>query len=111
VGGIAGRTQIPSEVEWKWRPSRLKRNQCAASGKREALYMGSAGNMRRSNSAWKKRAHRHAKREQLEDPAIASDGPRLLTAHAEMEEAQEQLDTLYARWAELERKKADRKEP
>ena len=47
-----------------------------------------------------------AKRAQLEDPAIASDGPRLLTAHAEMEEAQHKLDTLYARWAELEKKRS-----
>ena len=44
------------------------------------------------------------KRSQLEDPAIASDGPRLLTAHAEMEAAQKDLDALYARWAELEQK-------
>ncbi|MGH9546102.1 MAG: ABC-F family ATP-binding cassette domain-containing protein [Terriglobales bacterium] len=46
-----------------------------------------------------------SKREQLEDPAIASDGPRLLSAHAEMEEAQNQVDELYRRWAELEKKK------
>ncbi|MGA9811879.1 MAG: ABC-F family ATP-binding cassette domain-containing protein [Terriglobales bacterium] len=46
-----------------------------------------------------------SKREQLEDPAIASDGPRLLSAHAEMEEAQGQVDELYRRWAELEKKK------
>ncbi len=46
-----------------------------------------------------------AKQAQLEDPAIASDGPRLLSAHAEMEAAQKQVDTLYARWAELEGKK------
>ena len=46
-----------------------------------------------------------AKREQLEDPAIASDGPRLLAAHAEMEEAQDQVDELYPRWSELEKKK------
>jgi ATP-binding cassette subfamily F protein uup len=46
-----------------------------------------------------------AKREQLEDPEIASDGPRLVTAHSEMEEAQDKVDTLYARWAELEKKK------
>ena len=46
-----------------------------------------------------------AKRAQLEDPAIASDGPRLLAAHAEMEQSQKQVDTLYARWAELEGKK------
>ena len=45
-----------------------------------------------------------AKRAQLEDPAIASDGPRLLTAHAEMEAARKALDSLYARWAELEEK-------
>jgi len=45
------------------------------------------------------------KRAQLEDPEIVSDGPRLVTAHAEMEEAQNKVDTLYARWAELEKKK------
>jgi ATP-binding cassette subfamily F protein uup len=47
-----------------------------------------------------------AKREGLEDPEIVSDGPRLVTAHAEMEEAQENVDRLYARWAELEKKKS-----
>jgi len=41
----------------------------------------------------------------LEDPAIASDGPRLLAATAAMETAQQKLDELYARWAELEKKK------
>ena len=46
------------------------------------------------------------KRAQLEDPAIASDGPRLLSAHTEMEAAQKQVDALYTRWAELESKKA-----
>ena len=45
------------------------------------------------------------RREQLEDPAIASDGPRLVKATAELEEAQSAVDVLYARWAELERKK------
>ena len=45
-----------------------------------------------------------AKRAQLEDPAIASDGPRLVAAHAEVEAAQKNRDTLYARWAELEKK-------
>jgi ATP-binding cassette subfamily F protein uup len=45
------------------------------------------------------------KRAQLEDPAIASDGPRLLRAHAEMDEAQKVADELYSRWAELEQKK------
>jgi ATP-binding cassette subfamily F protein uup len=44
------------------------------------------------------------RRAEMEDPAIASDGARLLEAHAAMEKAQEHLDTLYARWAELEQK-------
>jgi ATP-binding cassette subfamily F protein uup len=46
-----------------------------------------------------------SKRVQLEDPTIASDGPRLLIAHAELEAAQNTVDNLYARWAELEKKK------
>jgi ABC transport system ATP-binding/permease protein len=45
-----------------------------------------------------------SKRSALEDPAIASDGPKLVAAHAEMEEVQKDLDTLYARWAELQEK-------
>jgi ATP-binding cassette subfamily F protein uup len=44
------------------------------------------------------------RRAALEDPAIASDGPRLLAAHAELEEARKTVDVLYARWAELEEK-------
>ena len=45
------------------------------------------------------------KRVQLADPRIASDGPGLLRAHAEMDEAQKIADELYSRWAELEQKK------
>jgi ATP-binding cassette subfamily F protein uup len=45
-----------------------------------------------------------SKRAELDNPAIASDGPRLLAAHAEMEAAQRNLDALYERWAELEEK-------
>jgi len=47
-----------------------------------------------------------AKRTQAEDPAIASDSERLLSAHVELEEAQKKVDELYARWAELEKKQA-----
>ena len=45
-----------------------------------------------------------SKRAELQNPAIASDGPRLMAAHAEMEAAQKDLDALYSRWAELEQK-------
>jgi ATP-binding cassette subfamily F protein uup len=44
------------------------------------------------------------KRAALDDPAIASDGPRLMAVGAEVEEAQKAVDALYARWAELEAK-------
>jgi ATP-binding cassette subfamily F protein uup len=45
-----------------------------------------------------------SKRAALEDPAIASDGPRLVAAHTAMEAAQKDLDTLYARCSELQEK-------
>jgi ATP-binding cassette subfamily F protein uup len=45
-----------------------------------------------------------AKRAALEDPAIASDGPRLLAASTDVEAAERALEALYARWAELEEK-------
>ncbi|MBZ5546926.1 MAG: ABC-F family ATP-binding cassette domain-containing protein [Acidobacteriia bacterium] len=41
---------------------------------------------------------------ELEDPAIATDAHRLLSAQAGFEEAHKSLDALYARWAELEEK-------
>ncbi|MGA9495760.1 MAG: ATP-binding cassette domain-containing protein, partial [Terriglobales bacterium] len=45
-----------------------------------------------------------AKRAELEDPANATDAPRLVSARAALDTAQEALDTLYGRWAELEKK-------
>jgi len=44
------------------------------------------------------------KRAAAEDPAIATDAAKLLSAHAELEEAQKAVDELYSRWAELEGK-------
>jgi ATP-binding cassette subfamily F protein uup len=45
-------------------------------------------------------------RDAAEDAAIASDAERLLAAHAALEAAQKDVDTLYTRWAELEGKLA-----
>jgi len=45
-----------------------------------------------------------SKRVAAKDPAIASDATRLMDAHKELEEAQSEVDTLYARWAKLEKK-------
>jgi len=47
-----------------------------------------------------------AKRQQLERPEVVSDPARLTKAAAEIDLAQEEVDTLYARWAELEAKRA-----
>jgi ATP-binding cassette subfamily F protein uup len=46
------------------------------------------------------------KRAAAEDPAIASDAEKLLASHAQLQEAQAEVDRLYARWAELEQKQA-----
>jgi ATP-binding cassette subfamily F protein uup len=40
----------------------------------------------------------------LEDPAVLSNGPRLIALSTELEAAQAEVDRLYARWAELEEK-------
>ena len=47
-----------------------------------------------------------AKRAALEDPAITSDRLSLQNACTQFDEAQKSVDTLYARWAELEQKQA-----
>jgi ATP-binding cassette subfamily F protein uup len=44
------------------------------------------------------------KKTHSEDPAIASDAEQLVIAHADLEQAQRELDALYERWAELEGK-------
>jgi ATP-binding cassette subfamily F protein uup len=46
-----------------------------------------------------------ARREELADPQLASDGQRLLETCKRMEEAQQKVERLYARWAELAEKK------
>ncbi|MGA7294501.1 MAG: ABC-F family ATP-binding cassette domain-containing protein [Terriglobales bacterium] len=44
------------------------------------------------------------KRAELEDPANATDAPRLISAQVALDAAQQALDALYTRWAELEKK-------
>ena len=45
-------------------------------------------------------------REKVEDPAVAIDAVKVQAALAALDEAQQVVDTLYARWAELEAKRA-----
>jgi ATP-binding cassette subfamily F protein uup len=46
-----------------------------------------------------------AAEEALADPAVATDASRLQKRIAEAKEAREEVDRLYARWAELEEKR------
>ncbi|MEO8724660.1 MAG: ABC-F family ATP-binding cassette domain-containing protein [Acidobacteriaceae bacterium] len=46
----------------------------------------------------------HERRQQMEEPSIGTDAARLLQAQRELDEAQDVVDQLYARWAELETK-------
>ncbi len=48
----------------------------------------------------------NALRAALDDPAMASDAPRLHATYVQMEEVQLRVDKLYARWAELEEKQS-----
>jgi len=47
----------------------------------------------------------HERQAALQDMAIMSDGPRLHAASLELDAARKAVDELYARWAELEKKK------
>jgi ABC transport system ATP-binding/permease protein len=47
-----------------------------------------------------------ARREAVEDPVVATDAVQLQAALVALDEAQNVVDTLYARWAELEAKRA-----
>jgi ABC transport system ATP-binding/permease protein len=47
----------------------------------------------------------HERQAALQDTAIMSDGPRLHSASLLLDEARKAVDELYARWAELEKKK------
>ena len=42
----------------------------------------------------------------LHDPEVAGEAAKLHAASVELEQAQKTVDTLYARWAELEAKQA-----
>jgi ATP-binding cassette subfamily F protein uup len=51
------------------------------------------------------------KRLAMEAPSIVSDGPRLHAAALELEQAQQTVERLYVRWAELEQKQGVTSEP
>jgi ABC transport system ATP-binding/permease protein len=111
--------------QWEgWQEEQKRAGRVTGAAKRVARTAAAAGLAEPASTARKKLAYLEAReyatieervaqaeqvlqamRARLADPAIGSDGPRLLAAHAEMETAQKEVDELYARWAELEAKK------
>jgi ATP-binding cassette subfamily F protein uup len=92
----------PSKLDASAAPSPA--NSASAQGKKKLSYLEA-----REYAAIEQRIAEaekvlQSKRAQLEDPLIATDAPRLMTAQAEMESAQKDRDALYARWVELEQK-------
>ena len=80
------------------------RNTALSGGKKKLSYLEAREYSSIEERIAQAEALRDEKRAALEDPAIASDASRLVSAHAELEKAQEDLDAMYSRWAELESK-------
>jgi len=122
VLGLDGQGGAESFADYsQWELWQAERNQSAKAGPTSAPRAASAGGSpaktklsymeAREYSSIEERVAAaeellQSKRVQLEDPAIASDGPSLLAAHKEMDEAQGKVDELYRRWSELEKKKS-----
>jgi len=80
------------------------RNTASFGGKKKLSYLEAREYSTIEERIAQAEALRDVKRAALEDPAIASDASRLMSAHADLEKAQEDLDAMYSRWAELESK-------
>ncbi len=121
LDGLGGAERFADYSQWEvWQRTRQKGTTNLSSGTRRTPKAGEE-----QSSVAKKRLSYHevreletieeriaeadrnleAKRAALEDPAVTGDPPRLKAACIEMDEAQNALDRLYERWAELEKKK------
>jgi ABC transport system ATP-binding/permease protein len=96
--------QDPSEKQQQLSPGKGERGAAPTSGKKKLSYLEAREYATIEDRIAKAEELRDKKRDALEDPKIASDATRLLNAQAEMDHAQEVLDTMYTRWAELEAK-------
>jgi ATP-binding cassette subfamily F protein uup len=96
-------------------PARTATTAPAAAKKAEVIVIDAAAKKRAADAAAREAAKLEkkiadaeavvaAKRAVVEDPAIATDAPKLHAAFEEMQKAQAAVDALYAKWAELEKK-------
>jgi ABC transport system ATP-binding/permease protein len=118
LDGQGGAERFADYSQWEaWQEEREQAAQTSARGSARASTTGTAAPSKKKLSYLEAREYAsieervasaeqvlEAKRVAAEDPTIASDSSRLMTAHAELEEAQNTVDVLYARWAELEKK-------
>jgi ATP-binding cassette subfamily F protein uup len=122
LDGLGGAERFADYSQWdSWqRPRQTKTNPNLSSGpKSSAAAVGTS----QSSSGKKKLSYMEArelstieeriaeaeklvdiKRSALEDPAVTSDTTLLRETCVQLEDAQKTIDTLYARWAELEQK-------
>ncbi len=121
LDGLGGAERFADYSQWEvWQRAQLKGTTNLSSGNKRAPTAAEA-----QPSGGKKKLSYHEVRElevieeriaeadrnletrrtALEDPAVTSDPALLKTACIEMDQAQNALDRLYERWAELEKKK------
>jgi len=118
LDGQGGAERFADYSQWDvWRGERTQpkaraekdvRAPAVAAGKKKPSYLEA-----REYEGIEQRVHEaeqklEMKRAALQDPAIAKDGRLLEQAYREVEEAQAAVDAIYARWAELEERCAER---
>jgi ATP-binding cassette subfamily F protein uup len=91
--GSNGRSNVTAQVA------------AATATKRKLSYQEAREFANIEDSLVKAESELSATRAELSDPQLASDGQRLLETCKRMEEAQDKVERLYARWAELAEKK------
>lgn len=93
-----------SKVKLPERTSEAAEQSSAAAGRKKLSYMEAREYSTLEQRIAEAEEILQKKKTAAEDPAIATDATRLITAHADLEKAQHTVDELYARWAELEAK-------
>ena len=120
LDGLGGSARFADYSQWEtWQTERLQSMQSTARVTARAANPESAASSKKKLSYLEAREYAsieervaaaeqvlEEKRSAAEDPVIASDATRLMTTHAELEQAQEEVDKLYARWAELEKRQS-----
>ena len=118
LNGKGGAETFASYGQWEaWQGQRSKSEASQSGGAPTPPSVGSTGSAKKKLSYLETREYAtieqriedaeqlvQARRAELEDPANAMDAAHLVNAQTALEAAQEALDTLYARWAELEKK-------